>query len=395
MPQAPFPTYQFPDRSGPKDLGTPFKRIVAVQVVPPTQPTVETEDDYEELSRLVETLDGSVVGRVVQRRPHPHPEFFVGPGKADHIGSLCDEQLADTVVVDGQLSPNQIAHLEHETGSHVMDRTEVILEIFARRAKTAEAKMQVELAYLDYFHPRMDQNTRKRAYRGGLRGFGESALGKKILATRARADLLREKIEKLQKQSENRMKHRSDQWTVALVGYTNAGKSTLLNALTGENLYADDRLFATLDTTTRRVFLKDTRVALFSDTVGFIRRLPHELVASFHSTLSEALAASLLLHVADAASPTLRPQMEAVEATLREMDVPEERVLVVFNKIDAADPEVLDHLATRFPDSVFVSAVTKQGLPQLREVVFDVLRRIHGITENPIEPDMGFIQVTC
>lgn len=387
MPQAPFPTYQFPDRSGPKDLGTPFKRIIAVQVVPPTQPTVEIEDDYEELSRLVETLDGSVVGRMVQRRPHPHPDFFVGPGKADKLGSLCDEQLADTVVIDGQLTPTQIAHLEHETGSHVMDRTEVILEIFARRAKTAEAKIQVELAYLDYFHPRLDQNTRKRAYRGGLRGFGESALGKKIQATQARADHLREKIDKLKKQSLNRLKHRSDQWTVALVGYTNAGKSTLLNALTGENLYADDRLFATLDTTTRRVFLKETRVALFSDTVGFIRRLPHELVASFHSTLSEALSASLLLHVADASSPTLRPQMEAVELTLREMDVDEERVLVVFNKVDAADPEVLDHLATRFPGSVFISAVTKQGLPRLREAVFDALAGIHGYTGYPAQPD--------
>ncbi len=394
MPQAPFPAYQFPDRSGPKDLGTPFKRIITVQVVPPTQPTQEIEDDYEELSRLVETLDGEVVGRMVQRRPHPHPDFFVGPGKADKLGALCDEQLADTVLIDGQLTPTQIAHLEHETGSHVMDRTEVILEIFGRRAKTAEAKLQVELAYLNYYNPRLNQSTRTRAYRGGLRGFGESALGKKAQATHARADLLRAKIEKLQKQSETRLKHRSDQWTAALVGYTNAGKSTLLNALTGESLYADDRLFATLDTTTRRVFLKETRVALFSDTVGFIRRLPHELVASFHSTLSEALSASLLLHVADASSSTLRPQMEAVDLTLREMEVDADRVLVIFNKVDAADPEILDHLAVRFPNSVFISAVTKEGLPRLREVVFDALSKIHGYTGYPVQPDADLTPTT-
>jgi GTP-binding protein HflX len=373
MKQAPFPTYQFPDRSGPKELGTPFKHIVCVQVVPPELPSLELEDDFEELSRLVETLDGEVVGRVVQRRPHPHREFFVGPGKADQIGALCDEKLADTVVIDGQLTPNQISHLEHETGSHIMDRTELILEIFARRAKTAEAKLQVELAYLDYFHPRMDHSTRRRAYRGGVRGFGESALGKKTLATRARAVLLREKIEKMKQQSENRIKHRRDQWSVALVGYTNAGKSTLLNALTGDNLYADDRLFATLDTTTRRVYLGENRVALFSDTVGFIRRLPHELVASFHSTLSEALSANLLLHVVDASSPTMRTQMETVNSTLREMDTNSDRLLLTFNKIDAVNPEIMAHLTSRYPEAVFLSALARSGLQTLRERVYTIL----------------------
>ncbi|MCG3199745.1 MAG: GTPase HflX [bacterium] len=373
MPQVKTPVYQFPERSGPKELGTPFKRIVVVQVVPPNLPAEEGEDQFEEISRLVETLDGQVVGHVVQRRPAPHREYFVGPGKADQIGTLCDERLADTVLIDGRLSPNQIAHLEHETGSHVMDRTELILEIFARRAKTAEAKLQVELAYLNYFNPKMDRSTTTRAYRGGLRGFGESALGKKAQAMRARADLLREKIEKLKKQGESRVRNRAGQWTVALVGYTNAGKSTLLNALSGESVYADDRLFATLDTTTRRVHLKDSRIALFSDTVGFIRRLPHELVASFHSTLSEALAANLLVHVADASSPTLRAQMETVEKTLEELGAEDQRVLLAFNKIDAADSETLDHLRGRFPEAVFLSARSREGLPELRQAVYDSL----------------------
>lgn len=375
MAQIKSPNYHFPDRSGPKELGTPFKKIVIVQVLPPTIDGFESEDRYEELTRLVETLDGAVVGHVVQRRPTPHPEYFVGPGKADQIGSLCDQTEADTVVIDGKLSPIQISHLEHETGSHIMDRTELILEIFARRAQTAEAKMQVELAYLDYFHPRHDQSTRKRAYRGGMRGFGESALGKKILATRARADLLRKKIGKLKKQTESRLRQRSEQWSVALVGYTNAGKSTLLNALTGENLYADDRLFATLDTTTRRVFLKENRVALVSDTVGFIRRLPHELVASFHSTLSEALGADLLLHVADTSALTLKAQMETVRETLQQLGADEDRVLLAFNKVDAADQTRIEELRGQYPSAVFISAQTKAGLGDLREAVYAFLEK--------------------
>lgn len=375
MPQAKIPAYQFPDRSGPKELGTPFKRIMVVQVLPSSVTAFESEDQFEEISRLVETLDGAVVGHVVQRRARPHPEFCIGPGKADQVGGLCDQVEADTVVFDCELTPTQISNLEHETGSHVMDRTEVILEIFARRAKTAEAKLQVQLAYLDYFHPKMNKSTVTRSYRGGMRGFGESALGKKIQATRARADILRKKIETLKKQREGRVKNRAGEWTVALVGYTNAGKSTLLNSLSGDTLYADDRLFATLDTTTRRVHLKDTRVALFSDTVGFIRRLPHELVASFHSTLSEALGANLLLHVADASSPTLVAQMEAVDETLKELDVDPGSLKLVFNKIDTASEETLDHLRSRYPEAVFISAATRDGLDELKQSVYTTLSR--------------------
>jgi GTP-binding protein HflX len=378
MPQVKTPTYHFPDRSGSQELGTPFKRIAVVQVLSPDLSSFEADDQFEEISRLVETLEGAVVGHMVQRRPHPHPEYFIGPGKADQVGALCDELGADTVVVDGELSPTQISHLEHETGSHVMDRTEIILEIFARRARTAEAKMQVELAYLEYFNPRMNKSTQVRAYRGGIRGFGESALGKKMQASRARADLLRKKIESLKKQKEGRIKQRSGMWTVALAGYTNAGKSTLLNALAGECVYADDRLFATLDTTTRRVYLGEGKVALFSDTVGFIRRLPHELVASFHSTLSETLSAGLMLHVADASSPTLRPQMEAVAETLQELGVDPGRVILGFNKIDSSDPEVLEHLRSRYPEALFFSARTKEGLPELRESLYGhLVEKLH------------------
>jgi len=372
MPQTKLPDYHFPDRSGPKELGTPFKRIVTVQMVPPNAGTHEVEDEYAELCRLVETLDGRVVGRMVQRRMNPHKKYFIGPGKADEVGALCDDRSADTVVVDGELTPDQVNQLEYETGSHVMDRTEMILEIFARRAKTAEAKLQVELAYLDYIHPKMSQKqAQPRAYRGGIRGFGESALDKKIRAGRARAVQLRKKIDRLAQQKESRLRNRGDSWTAALIGYTNAGKSTLLNSLSGEHIYADDRLFATLDTTTRRVHLGEDHYALLSDTVGFIRRLPHQLVASFRSTLSEALSAKLLLHIADASSPTLSNQMKAVESTLRDLQCNHNRILTVFNKIDQADPAVLEELQSTYRKSVFISAKTGQGLSELKAALKD------------------------
>lgn len=381
------PDYHFPDRSGPMELGTPFRKIVIVQLFPARIDKRESEDQYEEISRLVETLGGKVVGRVVQRRSHPHKRFFVGPGKADQVGSLCDAKEADTVVIDSELTPEQVASLEYETGSHVMDRTELILEIFARRAKTAEAKMQVELAYLDYVHPKMDRQSAVRAYRGGLRGHGESALGKRIRAGKSRAVQLRKKIDKLEKQREQRLQNRSDAWTAALIGYTNAGKSTLLNALAGESVYADDRLFATLDTTTRRVFLGDNSFALISDTVGFIRRLPHQLIASFHSTLAEALSAKLLLHVADASSPTLEAQLEAVESTLEEIDTSERPILLVFNKCDQADPMVLAELAETYRNAEFVSAKTGRGLPELKESIRSIF--LHGTTRRLLEVSAG------
>ncbi|MCA9413422.1 MAG: GTPase HflX, partial [Candidatus Omnitrophica bacterium] len=368
MPQIKSPAYHFPDRSGPKDLGTPFQRIVVAQLLDPEVTSLEAEDRLEEITRLVETLDGKVVGTISQRKKIPHPEFCFGPGKAEKTGKLCEEVEADTVVFDAPLTPNQISSLEYETGSHVMDRTELILEIFARRAKSSESKLQVELAYLDYIHPKMGKDKQPRAYRGGVRGFAESALDKKIRAARSRADVVRKKIEKLKKQKESRIQRRDDRPTVALVGYTNAGKSTLLNALSsGDDVYADDRLFATLDTTTRRVFLNQEKFALVSDTVGFIRRLPHELVASFHSTLSEALSAKLLVHVADASSPILRHQMEAVEQTLTELGAGDRNLLLVFNKIDAAQADDLEYLRDRYPEAVHISAMKKTGFDQLRE----------------------------
>ena len=358
-----------PSRDSSPSLGTTFQRIVIVQLAPPDWSFFESEDSLEELARLVETLAGEVVGQVVQRNRAVHPVYCVGPGKAEAIGALCREREADTVVFDNPLSPLQISSLEHETGAHVMDRAELILEIFARRARTAEAKLQVELAYLDYVHPKMNRNARVRAYRGGLRGFGDSALDKRIRAARAKAAVLRKKIEHLKKRAETRVRRRDGQGTVALIGYTNAGKSSLLNALSGEKVYADDRLFATLDTTTRRVHVEDGRYFLASDTVGFIRGLPHELVASFHSTLAEALSAKLLIHVVDASSSRFRSQMETVDRTLAEMGADETPRLLAFNKIDAVPQKTLEELQTTYPSALLVSAWKGTGLNDLKKAV--------------------------
>lgn len=367
------PAYHFPERSGEMELGTPFEKIVVVQVVPLDVSHEEAEEQFAEIIRLVETLKGKVVGHMVQRRKRPHPEYYMGPGKADQVGGLCDEKKADTLVFDAELTPTQVANLEYETGSHVTDRTELILEIFARRAKTAEAKMQVELAYLDYVHPKMNKYTKVRSEKGGMRGQSESALQQRLRAGRSRAKEIRKKIDKLQSRREMRVANRSGAWTIALVGYTNAGKSSLLNALAGDKIYADDRLFATLDTTTRRVYLGEQdgedRHGLFSDTVGFIQRLPHQLVASFHSTLYEALSADVLLHVIDASSPRMDHQMEAVTETLKGMDVGDRPMMLGFNKIDQLDEEALSELRMSFPDAAFFSAKSGAGLDELKEKV--------------------------
>ena len=357
-------------------LGTPFERVFIAQVIHPKKDEMEVEDEYDEIRRLVETLRGKVVGHMVQRRAHSHREFCLGPGKAEELGDICEAEDVDTVVVDGKLSPNQIANLEHETASHVMDRTELILEIFARRAKTAEAKIQVELAYLDYVHPKLNRSDNVRAKRGGLRGFGESALGKKIRTGRQRAAALRKELKKIETRREGRQKRRENADTVALMGYTNAGKSTLLNSLSGESLYADDRLFATLDTTTRRVHLCDNHFALVSDTVGFVRKLPHELIASFHSTLAEALASDLIIHVADASSPAIRHQMEAVTQTLRELQADDKETLLVMNKVDAIDQETADYLRSRHPSAIFLSAKTGEGLTELKAAIYENLSKL-------------------
>lgn len=358
----------------PMDLGTPFQRVVLVLAGDSARSPCAEE---HEMGRLIETLEGHVVGVVVQRLDRPNPKTLLGPGKVQQLAELCAQTGADTVVVDAPLAPSQITNLEDSTGAHVMDRREVILEIFARRAKTAEAKIQVELAYLDFVHPRMQRAAGKhREYRGGVHGAGASIVQQRLSMARQRRASLRRQLEHIQIRQTERSKGRQALPTVALVGYTNAGKSSLLRALARDDVYVDDLLFATLDTTTRRVFLPSRRIALFSDTVGFIRDLPHELVACFHSTLQEALNAKLLVHVVDASAADFRAQMCTVDRTLDELNATHQPRIVALNKIDRLDAETARETLCSCPGSLGISAVTGHGLERLLVCIDQELHRV-------------------
>ncbi|HEU4923572.1 MAG TPA: GTPase HflX, partial [Burkholderiales bacterium] len=331
------------------------------------------EEAVEEVVRLVQSA-GVLRHRVLKgRRSKPDPRFYAGAGKVDEIAAAAAELNAMYVVFNHALSPAQERNIEKAIARRVMDRTELILEIFAQRARTAEGKLQVELAQLEHLSTRLVRGwTHLERQRGGLGktgGPGEAQLelDRRYIANRVR--VLRRKLDGLKKQRtvQRRARARGDVLSASIVGYTNAGKSTLFNALTGAAAYEADQLFATLDTTTRRVWLPDAGNAVISDTVGFIRDLPHGLVAAFRATLEETVHADLLLHVVDASSSTREEQVEAVDKVLAEIPADEAPRLLVWNKIDVAglEPAVERDQYGRI-SRVFVSARTGAGLELLR-----------------------------
>ena len=320
------------------------------------------DEHLNELARLADTAGAEVVGRLIQRIEAPTPNFYLGPGKVDELKGLLQQTGSTLLLFDEPLSPAQGANLEKATGVRVMDRAEVILDIFATRARSAEAKMQVELAQLEYLLPRL---TRMWAHlsriRGGigLRGPGETQLETDRRAIRRKISVLRRRLEGVAEHRANQRQGRRDLPHAVLLGYTNAGKSSLLRALSGTDVFVEDRLFATLDTLTREVDVGDGYRFRLSDTVGFIRKLPHHLVASFRATLEEARAADLLLHVIDASHPTWEEQVEVVEAVLEEMGLHAAApVIHVFNKADlVSDPAaLLAQVRERYPHAVLTSA---------------------------------------
>ena len=342
-------------------------------------PEVETERHLDELALLVSTAGADVVARVHQRRDRPAPAPYIGKGKAQDLRMLSESADADTVVFDDELSPAQSRNLEKILGRTAIDRTAVILDIFAQNARTQEGKAQVELAQLQYRLPRLRGRgvaMSQQAGRIGTRGPGETQLEVDRRRLVHRAHKLESELAQLarRRRLQRQGRRRSRLASVSLVGYTNAGKSTLLNLLTGAGVVADERLFATLDPRTRRFALPGGEPVLVSDTVGFVRKLPHQLVEAFRSTLEVVNEADLLVHLVDSSAPEPEDQMDAVRLVLGEIgagDIPE---LLVFNKGDLV-PDEAKKLAARHPGAVVISAATGEGLDDLLDAIAGHLRR--------------------
>jgi GTP-binding protein HflX len=348
-----------------------------VSVALPDRPW-PTDDPCDEIRGLAETAGAKVVGEMTQKRHEVQLATYLGSGKVKELAEQVDAADADVVIFDNDLSPAQARNLEKALGVKVLDRSEVILDIFATRARTAEARLQVELAQLEYSLPRLKNMwthlSRQVGGGIGLRGPGETQLEVDRRLATGRIRDLKAKLSEVQARKEREVRSRAEEYTVSLVGYTNAGKSRLLNALTGADVYVENKLFSTLDTRTRQWAIRDFGRVLLSDTVGFIRDLPHELVASFKATLAEARNARLLLHVVDASNPQAEQQIEAVNAVLKEVGCDKKPTVLVLNKIDrVTDRTRLDVLKAHHPRAVAVSGLTGEGLDQLRDAVIEAL----------------------
>lgn len=372
------------------------ERIVLVAVLFDGHDEIETDESLDELARLIDTAGADEAGRMTQRRDRPDSAFYIGKGKAQELKELCLAVDADTVVFDNELAPAQQYNLEKLLGRTAIDRTAVILDIFAQNAHTLEGKAQVELALLRYRLPRLRRGVAgAMSQQGGgigTRGPGETKLevdrrriqDRLAKLTRDLKDLGNTRIE------QRKSRGRSGLGSVAIVGYTNAGKSSLLNYLTRAGVLVENRLFATLDPTTRRLALPGGEPVLLSDTVGFVRRLPHALIESFKSTLEVAVVSDLLVHVVDATASDPQAQIDAVREVLKEIGAGNVPELVVFNKADL-EPEGAAQMAAHLPGSVVVSAVTGLGVPELLRTIGDRMRSITAVVELLIPYERGDI----
>ena len=346
----------------------------------------ERMDPLDELERLADTDGVDVVGRLVQTRQHPDPATYLGAGKVDELAGLVRERDAQVVIADGELTPGQARNLEDRVGARVVDRTALILDVFAQHATSREGRAQVELAQLAYQLPRLRGHGREMSRVGGgrtaggagtgVRGPGEMRLESERRTLRRRMTILRRQVQETARRRERtRTRRRLNRVpSVALTGYTNAGKSALLNRLTGADVLVEDALFATLDPSIRRAVTPDGTGYTLSDTVGFVRHLPHQLVDAFRSTLEEIVQADLVLHVVDASAPDAMDQVTAVHGVLYEIGAREQDELLVLNKVDVAPPDYVTGLRLAHPSAVTVSAVTGEGIDALREAVGAALR---------------------
>jgi len=369
-------------------VGAPLKRPGARRLA---------DEHLRELADLADTAGAIIAGEILQQIDRPNPGTYLGSGKIDELRELVAAKGATLVIFDDELSPSQGKNIEDAIGTRVMDRAELILDIFATRARTAEAKMQVELAQLEYMLPRLTRMwTHLEKFRGGIgmRGPGETQLETDRRLISHRIKVLRDRLREVQRGRAIQRQARQSEFRASLVGYTNAGKSSVLRALSGAaDIQVENRLFATLDPLTRDVDLGDNAHVLVTDTVGFIRKLPHHLVASFRATLEEAREADLLLHVVDASSPSWPDQRDVVEQVLEELEVSARETLLVFNKIDLLEHDALIALQTTVRDAatpaVFVSTVTDGALEPLRRALSAVVRTKRPMATISLSPGDG------
>ena len=343
----------------------PETAIAAGLLLPESTRTI-ADEHLDELEKLIETAGGTVAAKMLARRTAPDPATFVGKGKAEEIKAIAEQHAATLVVFDDDLSPAQVRNLEKITGVKVIDRSGLILDIFAGRARSREARTQVELAQLEYTLPRLTRawtHLERQAGGIGTRGVGETQIELDRRIIRNRIAHLKEELRKIERTRETQRKARSSAFTVALVGYTNADKSTLFNQLTRGGAEAVDKLFATLDAKSQRAAFEMPRETVIIDTVGFIRKLPHNLVASFRSTMEEAVAADLVLHVIDVSHPQYEEQRTVAEEVLKDLGVPADRVMEVYNKVDRAETMI------RRKGAVAVSALTGRNIDKLVDAI--------------------------
>ena len=376
-------------------------RAVVVAVIRDGQPVEQVEEFLGELEFLAETADIVTVRRFTQRLPQPSSRIYVGPGKLEEIAAYCEENEIDVVIFDDELSPSQTRNIEKEMPCRVIDRTRLILDIFMSRARTAYAKTQVQLAQYEYMLPRLagmwTHLERQRGGTGTRGGAGEREIETDRRIVRNRISKLKEELTKIDRQMAVQRSNRGSMVRVALVGYTNVGKSTLMNLVSKSEVFAENKLFATLDTTVRKVVF-DNLPFLLSDTVGFIRKLPTQLIESFKSTLDEVREADLLIHVVDISHPNFEEQIDVVKQTLREIGAGDKPVYLVFNKIDAYTYEKKEEddltpatkrnmsledmkkswIAKANTPCIFISAVEKMNVEKLRSDLYGMVREIHA-----------------
>ncbi len=358
----------------------PPERVVLAAVHLPDVPDALFEEDMAEMAMLCNTARAEVVATIIQKRDSPDASTFIGAGKLTEIKEHLKNGECTTLVIDAELSPGQVRNIEKRTEAKVVDRSQLILDIFAAHARSVESKVQVELAQLRMMYPRLTRawSHLSKQYGGiGTRGPGETQLEVDRRLVQNKISELRDKLKKIEKSRDIQRKGRKSMMNIALVGYTNVGKSSLLNALSGADVLVENKLFATLDTASRKVWLPATGEVIFTDTVGFLRKLPHQLVASFRSTLEVARESDLLCIVLDASSLWSGEQFKTVEQVLTELEATQAPRMIVFNKIDLVeDPFERKRLSLMFPNSVQVSAFVKEDVASFKAAVSERLDEI-------------------